>query len=158
MLHRIALSAALLLPLVAIACGGGDTGGAAGGPAGGLPCDVDAVLARSCRSCHAEAPKFGAPMPLVSLADLQAAAPSDPSRKVYELVAERIHDDARPMPPPPNARLGADEATIDAWSRPAPAGPTRGGGGGGGGAAAPRCTPTWCSSRRPAMPQAETDI
>lgn len=55
-------------------------------------------------------------MPLVSYADLTAPAKSDPSRKVYELVGQRIHDDKAPMPQPPNPRLGAaDMATLDAW-------------------------------------------
>jgi hypothetical protein len=35
---------------------------------------------------------------------------------VYELVKQRIHDDERPMPQPPNARLdAADLSTLDAW-------------------------------------------
>lgn len=84
--------------------------------AGELPCDVDNVLAAHCRSCHGGVPSFGAPMPLVTYADLRAPAKSDPSRPVYELVQKRIHDDARPMPQAPNARLSAEATqTIDAW-------------------------------------------
>ena len=97
---------------------GGPTasGGASGGASGPLPCDVDAVLAAHCRSCHAATPAYGAPMPLVSYADLTAASKSNPQKKVYELIASRIHDDARPMPPPPNARLSAAESSVlDSW-------------------------------------------
>ena len=87
------------------------------GASGVLPCDVDKVLATNCRSCHDSSPKFGAPMPLVTLADLHAPAKSNSNRKVHELVPERIADDVKPMPEPPNARLSAaDRATLTSWS------------------------------------------
>jgi hypothetical protein len=87
------------------------------GPEGSsLPCDVDTVLAGHCRGCHGAVPAFGAPMALVTYANLWAPAASDPSKHVYELVDTRVHDDAKPMPQPPNPRLGAqDLATLDAW-------------------------------------------
>jgi hypothetical protein len=82
----------------------GGTGVAASGP---LPCDVGAVLTRSCVSCHSDPPQFGAPMPLVTWTQAHAEA---------SLIHARIHDDQRPMPPPPNARLdAASAATLDAW-------------------------------------------
>jgi hypothetical protein len=81
-----------------------------------LPCRVDAVLEQSCRSCHTNPPKFGAPMPLLTFEDLHAAAPSDPNKRVYELVGQRIHDDAKPMPQAPNPRLSAlATTTLDDW-------------------------------------------
>lgn len=81
-----------------------------------LPCDVDAVFQKSCRTCHQSPPLFGAPMPLTTWEDVQAAAKSDPTRKVLSLIGQRIHDDAQPMPQRPNARLGTTEsATLDAW-------------------------------------------
>lgn len=97
-----------------------------GNGSAGLPCDVDAVLAKSCRSCHSSSPQFGAPMPLVTLADLHADAKLTSGKKVYEVVGKRIHDDAAPMPQPPNPRLGnADLATLDTWiAAGAPAGTT----------------------------------
>lgn len=112
---RPQLTIALLFAAAAhVACGGEASPSASSG--GALPCDVDAVLARSCRECHGATPSFGAPMPLVTLSDLHAPARSDASKKVYELVGARVHDDAHPMPQPPNARLsGADVATLDAW-------------------------------------------
>jgi hypothetical protein len=56
-------------------------------------------------------------MPLVTLADLHAPTPSNPSVPVYQSVHTRIHDDAKPMPQPPNPRLGAaDLATLDSWT------------------------------------------
>lgn len=81
-----------------------------------LPCDVETVIAQNCRSCHGATPQFGAPMSLVSWEDLQAPAKTNSAKKVYELVGVRIHDDAHPMPQPPNARLSAaDSATLDTW-------------------------------------------
>lgn len=84
----------------------------------GLPCNVDKVLANNCRKCHSSPPQFGAPMPLVTHADLTAASKSNPSKKVYELVvAKTTAGAAEAMPPPPNAPLTpADKATLDAWA------------------------------------------
>lgn len=56
-------------------------------------------------------------MPLVSYADLSAPARSDGSRKVYELVAARVEDRARPMPPDPTKRLSdSDIARLKSWA------------------------------------------
>jgi len=78
----------------------------------GLPCAVDAVLARNCRSCHSDPPQFGAPMPLVTWDDLQATSPKDSSAKIYQRVGVRIHDNDDPMPKAPNPRLGIADTTI----------------------------------------------
>jgi hypothetical protein len=93
---------------------------------GTLPCDVDKVLADNCRKCHSDPTEFGALMPLVSMTDLHRAARTDAARKVYELVPARVADDAKPMPPYPNARLSAaDRAILSGWSAAgAPAGTT----------------------------------
>jgi hypothetical protein len=58
------------------------------------------------------------------MTDLHRAARSDKAKKNYELVSTRVDDDARPMPPPPNARLTAAERGILAsWAAAgAPAG------------------------------------
>ncbi len=77
----------------------GEGGEAGASPAGGIPCDVLEVLRANCHECHGETPKYGAPMPLVDYDDLQVPAISDPTRKVYELVAERLMDEVVPMPP-----------------------------------------------------------
>jgi hypothetical protein len=84
------------------------------------------VLATNCRKCHSATPQFGAPMPLVTFADLHAPAKSDPSKKVFELVPVRIADDASPMPQPPNPRLSAaDRDTLTNWAAAgAPADPS----------------------------------
>ncbi|MDB4939419.1 MAG: hypothetical protein JWP87_6391 [Labilithrix sp.] len=133
----VVLGAVVSAVALAAACGGsggaapgaGDGGatvtpGTPDGVAGNLPCDVDAVLAANCRKCHDASPKFGALMPLVTAADLHAPAVSNPGRQVYELVPERIADDANPMPQRPNPRLSAgDRATLSSWAAAgAPAG------------------------------------
>lgn len=91
---------------------GPSDGGADGGSASALPCNVAQVLADHCQSCHGPTPSFGAPMSLVTWDDLQRPAPSDPSQRVFQMVGKRIHDDANPMPKPPNARLGAADTDI----------------------------------------------
>lgn len=82
----------------------------------GLPCDVDAVLKARCQTCHGAKTSAGASASLVTWDDLQKAGPgANANKKVYELVKERIHDDARPMPPS-GPRLDAKElAAIDAF-------------------------------------------
>jgi hypothetical protein len=109
--------------LSALACGessqaktGGSAGAGGSGTTGDLPCDVDRVLAQNCRNCHGESPKYGAPMPLVTHADLTAPSKSAPGKKVYQHVGERIHYGDDPMPPPPNEPLSTeDRAVLDAW-------------------------------------------
>jgi hypothetical protein len=82
----------------------------------GLPCEMSTLLANKCTSCHGATPLFGAPMPLVTLDDLRAPAKSDPTRKVYELVGERVRSTAKPMPPDVTQRLDAGElAMVDTW-------------------------------------------
>ncbi len=95
----------------------GADGGAGGAPTTtGLPCDVDAVLKARCQTCHGAQPKYGASAALVTWDDLHAPAPKDPSKRVFELVRERVHADAAPMPPSPQPRLTpAESAALDTW-------------------------------------------
>lgn len=77
-------------------------------------CGVHSTLQAACTSCHNEQKVAGAPMSLLTFEDLHKPAVSDKSRKVYELVKERIHDEKRPMPP--QKRLSDEQlASIDAW-------------------------------------------
>jgi mono/diheme cytochrome c family protein len=81
----------------------------------GLPCAVSDLLARRCSNCHGATPQFGAPMPLVTRADLTAMS-ARTGRRVWQDIATRVHDATRPMPPPPNQALNEDDARIlDAW-------------------------------------------
>ncbi len=79
----------------------------------GLPCDVDQVLQTLCRSCHGAAPTGGAPMPLVTYADLTRSSLSDPSKTVADVSVARMQNSARPMPP--GAGAAAQAAVIAAW-------------------------------------------
>lgn len=101
---------------------GSDDAGPEGSPpppppsATGMPCGVAEVFGRHCLHCHVDPPRFGAPMPLVTWDHLHADGVSDGSRPVYELVAERIHDDEDPMPPPSRDPMPAEDvAVLDAW-------------------------------------------
>lgn len=138
---KLGLRSAIVAGLTAASCGPpvgsgtGGTGGTAGsggsaGSSGQLPCAVQQVLQARCQQCHAASPIFGAPMPLVSWADLNATRNGN---KVYELVLNRIADDVHPMPPSPNPRLTqAEISTLQNWvSSGAPPGQACSGGTGG---------------------------
>jgi Copper type II ascorbate-dependent monooxygenase, C-terminal domain/Copper type II ascorbate-dependent monooxygenase, N-terminal domain len=94
----------------------GDGPGDGPGPADGdgLPCEVRDALVANCGMCHGEVPSFGAPMPLTVYDDLRVPAPSDATRSVYELVAERMTADVGMMPPDGNI-ADADAAIILDW-------------------------------------------
>ena len=78
-----------------------------------LPCDVVSILQQHCLQCHGTVRTHGAPLTLVRPADFQADLAG---MNVGALVITRIQDPARPMPPPPDARLTPDEiATISAF-------------------------------------------
>jgi hypothetical protein len=96
-----------------------------------LPADVARVLQAACVSCHARPTLYGAPMPLVTYADTQQFAVTQPTKRVWELMGTRIHDTQNPMPP---TRLGAsDTAILDAWIA----------------ARAPACTGSQCGTVNP---------
>lgn len=79
-----------------------------------LPCDVAEIVKRRCQSCHAAMPVAGVPMSLMTWNDFDSAAITQPSQRVRELVAQRVHDTARPMPP--NKLLPeAELKVLDAW-------------------------------------------
>ncbi len=106
-------SCVFALALALSACGDDSTDSVPGPAAGELPCAVAAVIEK-CESCHVDPPQFGAPMPLVTVADFQERG-RDGSR-LSELVMSRIADSATPMPPAPNARLDeAETATLQGW-------------------------------------------
>jgi hypothetical protein len=93
--------------------GSGSNGGVA--TASDLPCDIDQILASSCRSCHGATPTAGAPMSLVTYANLSAPAKSDPSKSVAALCVARITSTSAPMPPTPPLLSAADIATFQSW-------------------------------------------
>jgi mono/diheme cytochrome c family protein len=77
-------------------------------------CGVLKVMQSDCQVCHGSTPVAGAPMPLVTFEDFMKPAITDPARKVYELVDERVRNETRTMPPA--GILSADKlAALDAW-------------------------------------------
>ena len=174
MIRRALQVGMMVLPFAAfwaMGCSGESSNTTSGGGGSGtMPCEVEAIVKARCQSCHSAQPVYGATMPLMSQADFQAAAKSDPTKKVYELSDTRIHSTTAPMPPPPNMALDAAElATFSAWlAQGAPAaedkcGGTGGSGGaggsGGGGTTGLSCTPdTQLRAATPyAMPKTEAD-
>lgn len=85
---------------------------------GGVPCEVAAVVSKNCTLCHAASAKFGAPMPLMTLADFHADAVVTKGKKVYEITPERINtaDIKRRMPPASSTAVPAsDLAMFTTW-------------------------------------------
>ena len=84
------------------------------GAAAGLPCDVAALLATRCGSCHSDPPGGGAPMGLVTYAQLLAPSVGDPTRTVAQVALARMRDTSRPMPPA-NVLPETDVAPFASW-------------------------------------------
>ena len=81
-----------------------------------LPCDVQKVLKDKCQTCHSD-PPVGAPIPLTTLAHLQAASAAKPGEKVHQRVKARINESgATSMPPPARPALtAAEKATLETF-------------------------------------------
>ncbi|HET6583774.1 MAG TPA: hypothetical protein VFG69_10005 [Nannocystaceae bacterium] len=82
------------------------------------------VLRANCQGCHGDPPAFGAPMPLVDFADLHVPAVTDPTRKVLEMVAERVVDEAKPMPPTTGMEASDRDVLLQWIAAGAPEDPT----------------------------------
>ncbi len=134
---------------------GGGTGGASGStPEGGvaavsdLPCDVAALLATHCQSCHSNPPIGAAPMPMMTRADLMAPSRIDPTSTVAARALVRMRASVAPMPPPPAAPVDAVAiAAMDTWvSAGMPAGGCSSAADVPDAGPSPYATPTMCSS------------
>jgi hypothetical protein len=84
----------------------------AGGRDAGIPCDVANLLATRCQSCHSQHPVQGAPMALVSYANLIARSIMDPTKTYAEQSVIRMQVSAPRMPPAPAAAATSSEITI----------------------------------------------
>lgn len=80
----------------------------------GLPCDVEALVDEHCGGCHGDPASFGAPMPLVDHDHFMVPSIIEPTEAVLDRVSQRLHDDARPMPPT-GTLDDAALAVLDAW-------------------------------------------
>lgn len=94
--------------------GGSASSDAGPGSAAGLPCEVTALLQKNCTACHGVTPAGGAPVSLVTYADLSKAAPQGGTWAARSLA--RMQDATRPMPPKPAPAVSATEiAMFSAW-------------------------------------------
>lgn len=96
-----------------------DAGSSQPGAGGGVPCDVAAVVSKHCAECHGAPLAFGAPMPLLTLADFQNASFSNKAKKVHELIPDRLApaDTNRKMPPTSKPAMSASElSTLSSWA------------------------------------------
>jgi len=84
-----------------------------------LPCDVQTLVASKCLSCHGEKLASGVTFPLTSLDAFHQPAPSDESRKIYEVAVDRVTatDTSKvKRMPPASVSITADETkTIADW-------------------------------------------
>ncbi len=80
-----------------------------------LPCDVAAVLAKSCTSCHGDTLKNDAPNRLITHDDLLAVAKDGTGKTMIEIAIERMRDKNDPMPPD-GILPESDVAVLEAWA------------------------------------------
>jgi gluconolactonase len=77
--------------------------------------DVRPIVIANCLRCHSDPPRMNAPIPLVMWEQTQA---DRGGRRVHQVMAARVDDQLRPMPPAPATRLSIGEINlIRAWSR-----------------------------------------
>ncbi|MFO0668743.1 MAG: hypothetical protein U0235_03805 [Polyangiaceae bacterium] len=84
-------------------------------PGSDLSCEIATFLAEKCQSCHGKTPRKDARISLLGRADLVAPSSDDPSKKVADVVLERIKaSDAsgERMPPAPDAPATKDEISL----------------------------------------------
>jgi hypothetical protein len=94
---------------------GGGTGGATGGVVG-LPCDVQTVFQSHCTTCHAATPTSGAPMPLVTRANLIAPSFVSAAQTFAQRAVLRMQGNPSQMPPAPGTPPSATEIqTVNSW-------------------------------------------
>ncbi len=114
--------------------GGGTTGQGGAAAAEGVPCDVAAVFASACNSCHGANLSGGAPVRLVTYAELTAPSAIDGKTETERSIARM---QAGTMPPGGGAPAG-EIATLQAWVDDGfQKGSCGGAGGAGAGGAAP---------------------
>jgi mono/diheme cytochrome c family protein len=92
----------------------GDAGSAIPAASSDLPCDLETLLHDRCQACHTRPPAGGAPMALLTYADLIAPAKSDASQRVADRALARM--ERGEMPPAANPPLSdAEIAVLRDW-------------------------------------------
>lgn len=84
-----------------------------GAGASSLPCDVQAVLANNCQSCHSDPPVGSAPMALMTWTDLMTGS-SAKNKNQAQLSLERMRATTMAMPPG-GGMAAADIQTFEDW-------------------------------------------
>jgi hypothetical protein len=79
----------------------------------GLPCEIDALLEKRCRSCHVQGGP--SPMALVSYEDLTAPSKSDAAKSMVAKMIERMRSTSAPMPPSGPPATAEEIAALEAW-------------------------------------------
>ena len=117
-------------------------------PGGALPCNVKTIVDQYCGNCHGAVPQFGAPLPLVSVADFHANAPLA-KQSAHLAAIDRVGRTGPGVMPPAGqpALPAAQKSALLDWLRAgAPAGtactPTQPTGPGDAGSASDAQTPT----------------
>ncbi|MEY4513123.1 MAG: hypothetical protein RLZZ450_5245 [Pseudomonadota bacterium] len=114
--------------------------------ASGIPCEIDSLLQRHCRSCHGARLIGGAPMALLSYADLLAAS----STNIALSNAQRSLQMMQASSMPPGGGLAATDLTLfDSWiQNGTPMGSCASATSDAGAASDPFDTPVVCSSNK----------
>lgn len=79
-----------------------------------LPCDIVNLLNSRCSSCHSDPPRSGAPMPMLTRADLVAPTPTNALVSVIDEAAARMSAGTMPPPPLPSA-TESEIAAVQSW-------------------------------------------
>jgi hypothetical protein len=104
--------------------GGSDPGAGGNGPA--VPfCAAFEVVVAKCQRCHADPPKFGAPVPFIEIDDFHRPYGSSDSREYYQAAIDQVESDLMPytalndpptsVMPPVEALTSAEKATLLGW-------------------------------------------
>ncbi|HET6334518.1 MAG TPA: hypothetical protein VFG30_14945 [Polyangiales bacterium] len=80
----------------------------------GVPCDVAAVVSDNCTTCHSNPVKFQAPMALMAHSDFMVASKTQPAKKVFQVIPDRINatDIKLRMPPASGTTIAATNLKI----------------------------------------------
>jgi mono/diheme cytochrome c family protein len=92
-----------------------------------LPCDVVNLLNSRCTLCHSDPPRSGAAMPMLTLADLVAPAPTMPAVRVIDEALTRMLAGTmppQPLPPATQSEVSAVQSWIEAGLSSAECGPS----------------------------------
>src|ERR1041384_6513624 len=106
--------------------GGSDAGAGGNGPAVSC-CAALEVVAAKCQRCHSDPPKFGAPVPFVTVDDFHRPYGSSGSMEYFEAAIDQVESDLMPytalndpptsLMPPVEALTAAEKTTLLGWLR-----------------------------------------